>query len=174
MSILKMRNERNTKGLLDLISSLDDNIIMAEVGCYAGESTEFFMKSKKIKILYAIDLWADPLSNYENILSTHNFNEVENEFDNKMAVYNIVKMKMPLEEALPSLPMLDAIYIDANHDFDFVLADLLHAAKKVKQGGIIAGHDYAKETPGVIKAVNQVFEKPDIIFSDSSWLIKVK
>jgi len=52
-----MRNEANTQGLLDLINSLPTDIIMAEIGCYKGESTELFINSGKIKKLFAIDIW---------------------------------------------------------------------------------------------------------------------
>ena len=41
--ILKMRGSSNTKGLLDLIDYIPNNLIMAEVGCYAGESTKMFL-----------------------------------------------------------------------------------------------------------------------------------
>lgn len=39
---------------------------------------------------------------------------------------------------------LDFVYIDANHDFRHVTEDIDSWSKKVKPGGIIAGHDYAK------------------------------
>lgn len=50
---------------------------------------------------------------------------------------------------------LDWVYIDANHEFDFVMQDLIEWSKKVKPGGIVAGHDYDKaHMKGVVPAVD--------------------
>lgn len=38
---------------------------------------------------------------------------------------------------------LDFVYIDGNHNFDYVMQDIIEWSKKVKKGGIIAGHDYS-------------------------------
>jgi len=47
--------------------------------------------------------------------------------------------------------------------------------KKIKDGGIISGHDYNnKKHVGVTKAVNEIFNKPDKIFGDKSWLKYIK
>ena len=39
---------------------------------------------------------------------------------------------------------LDFVYIDGNHRLDHVINDLTFWSKKIKKGGIIAGHDYIK------------------------------
>lgn len=41
---------------------------------------------------------------------------------------------------------LDFAYIDANHDYDPVMADINAWYPKVKPGGLICGHDYADTT----------------------------
>ena len=48
------------------------------------------------------------------------------------------------EEILNSIEdaSLDLIYIDANHQFDFVKNDIRMWRKKLKRGGLFAGHDY--------------------------------
>ena len=38
----------------------------------------------------------------------------------------------------------------------------------------IGCYDYCEESPGVIKAVNEMFGKPDKVFSDASWIVKLK
>jgi predicted O-methyltransferase YrrM len=172
--IIKMRGSSNTKGLLDLIDYIPNNLIMAEIGCYTGESTKMFLASGKVTLLYAIDIWEDEIGQYKKILSNHDFSAVEKTFDESIKGFNVKKFKMCFSEAMESLPALDFIYIDANHDYEFVKDDITNALKKIKNGGLIAGHDYNNATPGVIKAVNEFFGKPDIIFSDSSWLVKIK
>jgi hypothetical protein len=113
------------------------------------------------------------MDNFKKIQPSHDFSVVEKTFDENMKKFNIKKMKMYFSEALESLPILDFIYIDANHDYEFVKDDITNALKKIKKDGLVAGHDYNEENPGVIKAVNEIFGKPNIIFSDSSWLIKI-
>lgn len=50
---------------------------------------------------------------------------------------------------------LDFVYIDANHQFDYVVRDIIEWTRKVKKGGIVSGHDYRiANTCGVIEAVD--------------------
>jgi hypothetical protein len=50
---------------------------------------------------------------------------------------------------------LDFVYIDGNHDFDYVMLDLILWTPKVRKGGIVAGHDYYHfGQAGVIPAVD--------------------
>jgi len=64
---------------------------------------------------------------------------------------------------------LDAVYLDGNHCYEAVMADLAAWSKKIKVGGLICGHDYADGSfPqgefGVKSAVAEYFGKePDFI-----------
>ena len=42
---------------------------------------------------------------------------------------------------------LDFVYIDGDHSFKHVAMDIFEWAKKVKKGGIVAGHDYFSTNP---------------------------
>lgn len=49
---------------------------------------------------------------------------------------------------------LDFVYIDAMHEFDPVMLDIIHWTPKVRIGGIVAGHDYIESHDcGVVNAV---------------------
>ena len=50
---------------------------------------------------------------------------------------------------------LDFVFIDGDHRYKFVKADILAWLPKVKSGGILAGHDYALDD--VNRAVHEVF-----------------
>ena len=55
---------------------------------------------------------------------------------------------------------LDFVYIDAMHEFDSVIMDIILWEPKVRNGGMVAGHDYAPASwcNGVIDAV-QMYTK---------------
>lgn len=49
----------------------------------------------------------------------------------------------------------DFVYIDGNHEFDYVMEDLIAWGRKVKSGGIIGLHDYYRfRNAGVVEAVD--------------------
>lgn len=52
---------------------------------------------------------------------------------------------------------IDFVFVDADHVYESVKKDILAWLPKVKPGGIIAGHDYNKEHPGVLQAVPEIF-----------------
>ena len=58
---------------------------------------------------------------------------------------------------------LDAVFIDADHRYESVKADILAWMPKIKKGGILAGHDYMLGHSGVIRAVDELVESPEII-----------
>lgn len=60
---------------------------------------------------------------------------------------------------------IDFVYIDGDHSYDFVSNDIKAWWPKIKQGGILSGHDYTPGNPqkghvyGVIEAVTEHAEK---------------
>jgi hypothetical protein len=75
----------------------------------------------------------------------------------KLKRYNVTILKKTSMEALHDIEdeSLDFVYIDAAHDFDNVVLDLVCWAYKVKIGGIISLHDYmGGHGAGVMKAID--------------------
>jgi hypothetical protein len=61
---------------------------------------------------------------------------------------------------------VDMLFIDGNHAEPYVRADLLAYGPLVKRGGVVAGHDYSPDYPGVIAAVDDFFgHKPETMQS---------
>lgn len=56
----------------------------------------------------------------------------------------------------------DLVYIDADHSYDHAYEDYSIWVHKVKEGGIIAGHDYDSSHPGVVQAVQELFRGDEI------------
>jgi len=73
-----------------------------------------------------------------------------------LAPYNCHIIRKTSMEAVKDFAdnSLDFVYIDAMHEFDPVMMDIICWTPKVKIGGIVAGHDYVDSyTCGVIDAV---------------------
>mgnify|MGYP001331160962 FL=1 len=54
---------------------------------------------------------------------------------------------------------LDFVYIDGNHNLPYVMDDIIQWHKKVRVGGIVAGHDYVrghKDRPTILRVVEAV------------------
>ena len=53
---------------------------------------------------------------------------------------------------------LDFVFIDADHRYEAVLADIAAWRPHVRPGGWLMGHDYNREAhPGVVQAVDECF-----------------
>jgi len=64
-----------------------------------------------------------------------------------------------------TIPPLDFVYIDAAHEYRFVMEDLINWSKRLKPGGVLMGHDYTHNADskkwgfGVIEAVDDFCAK---------------
>lgn len=163
-----------TIGLHKLVQLLPDRCIMVEVGCYAGESTIFFLE--KAERIFCVDMW-EP---YDEItadgLKHLDASEAEASFD-ALSLANkgrIVKIKKHSARACGTVERqsVDAVYLDAGHDYSSVTYDIVLWLPKVKTGGILAGHDYGNAFhTGVKRSVDEAFGEPNMLFEDTSWMI---
>jgi predicted O-methyltransferase YrrM len=68
---------------------------------------------------------------------------------------------------------LEFVFIDANHEYEAVKADLQAWLPKVKKGGHIAGHDYISDER-VRRAVNEFFTSCSYDEEENCWYYYVK
>lgn len=124
----------------------------AEIGVSKGRYSQTLCENMpSLEKLYSIDPWKAYSSlsqrradiRYEKtktLLSKYNCVEIIKEFSIKAS-------------ADITNDSLDFVYIDGMHTFDAVILDLIVWIPKVRQGGIIAGHDYSVyHQSGVIDA----------------------
>lgn len=151
------------RGLRDLIAKLPNDLEMIEVGTYAGESAEIFLKSGKVKKIYCVDLW--------HIKDWAEAEEPVNELIKRYP--QLVKLKMSSEKGAKEFEneSVDFIYIDANHYYEPCKLDIINYLPKIKKGGWIGGHDFQMES--VRRAVEDTIGYPDYTFEDNSWLKQV-
>lgn len=92
--------------------------------------------------------------------------------DLMMAVHNLAPhsdrcriLRMTSDEAAKLIPKgwAQFIYIDGAHDFESVKKDMRTWWDMVDEGGIIAGHDYDNEHPGVMRAVTEFAQSKHLV-----------
>jgi len=174
----------------DMVNKFSDNSLFVEIGTWLGKSASYmaveianseknirfdcidtwrgdiwgiegweYQKKEKIQNIndYLYDIFLkniEPVKDYINIVKGWSYDLVNN-YDNES---------------------IDFLFIDSCHDYESLTKELEDWYPKVKINGIIAGHDYTHNFPGVIKSVNEFFGEKNItkiIGKDGSgsWLI---
>lgn len=141
-----------------------------EVGSYLGRSAAFMCveiaKSGKDVRFDCVDLWpcsANGESEYDKF--RENMKPVE-------GLFAPVRMSSVEASKLYEDNSLDFVFIDADHEYEGVKADILHWLPKVKTNGVLAGHDFAHYCPGVMKAVKEL--PGSFSVSRNSWFCSVR
>jgi predicted O-methyltransferase YrrM len=164
-------NRFQYEGLINLIESIPNNGIMVEIGAFDGDATEFF--ALNFNKVFVVDSWESGRT-VPWLTGMATFNAAEAHFDSRMEPYkNITKIKKLSTEAAKMFQddFFDFIYIDADHEYKSVCDDIAAWLPKLKNDGVIAGHDFIPQFPGVKRAVQERFKKVSV-FKDSSWSAK--
>jgi hypothetical protein len=119
-----------------------------ELGVYLGEFSKEILNVWG-GTLYMVDVW-------NNV--AYGYNDAAN---NSVDAHNIIRQAMENIKGLEGRgiiiraasinaahifedEILDFVYIDANHAYDYVVQDIATWLPKVKPGGYLCGHDYIK------------------------------
>lgn len=168
----------NFPNFYQYIASRQDFKRFVEVGVYTGASVCFMAqelaKRPDKTELYAVDLWehADKLGYTDLPVSIDTWNT----FEERMRITGTKEFIRPLKVDSISASLmfedqsLDFVFIDADHSYGAVKADLAAWFPKVRNGGIIAGHDYT-EPCGVKQAVDERFTPVNLEGSVWWWVV---
>lgn len=63
----------------------------------------------------------------------------------------------------PFYSKIDLVFVDASHEYEDVLHDSLMALKIVSEKGLIVWDDYQANTYGVVAALNEIFQKEQLV-----------
>lgn len=156
---IKFVNDRNI--LLDFFPK---NLKVAELGVFKGDYSKVILDKLDPEELYLVDIFPAGVS-YSGDKDGINpvYEDLEKFYPNLIALYKEDKRVKIIKDTshsfLESLPddYLDIVYIDADHSFESVKKDLELSLKKVKNNGIIAGHDYMymRDNDEITRAVNE-------------------
>lgn len=136
----------------------------AEIGVAGGHFSEKLCKGIPGLKMFCIDPWNTYRENRRGGgQSNHDANYEMTK--NRLKDYDATLIRKFSMDAVKDFEdeSLDFVYIDGNHDFKYVLEDIVEWSKKVKRGGIVAGHDYYHfNNSGVIEAVD-MYVKQNIL-----------
>lgn len=112
----------------------------AEIGVFRGVYSEVICSANPTVRHYCVD----PYKKYLNHSKQSELDEAQKEAIDRLAKYDAHFIKEPGVEAAKYFAdgELDYVYIDANHEFPYVVEDMRTWIPKVRSGGIVAGHDY--------------------------------
>jgi len=134
-------------------------VLKYEVGAEIGVSKGHFSKRMCRTIpnlkLFLIDPWEGYWIS-SNWMTDEKSTQRYNNCVERLEGCNVEYVKKPSMEAVRSFEdnSLDFVYIDGNHEFDYVMADIIFWSQKVRPGGIVSGHDYFEfPQAGVVTAV---------------------
>ena len=157
----------------------NNNILIgAEIGVKIGKNAKSILINIPMKKLYLIDpyqqcfergfLWKNRYSDF--------FNEAKNNLSQFKEKTIFVKKKS--EDAIDDVPNdLDFVYIDGNHTFRYVKKDIELYYPKVKDGGVIGGHDI--HSPNVLTGIIGFCFKQGLLLNINMedldwWIVKDK
>ena len=172
-----------------LIQQVPKNAVWAEIGVYKGDFSQQVLDSCEPAEYYLIDNWrfeihdhnalAEDTENFANFAGKihwehfgddpnsdqeKNFQYVTSRFSERPSVKIIREDSAKGIESLPDAHF-DVMYIDANHQYEYVLRDMIHARKKMKPGSIMLMNDFyegpggAEQNLGVMGAVNTFMKR---------------
>jgi len=157
---LKERNVKNCKLLLnrdELISLIPKNSIIAELGVDKGDFSKKLLDVVNPKLLCLIDMWGS------NRYGNDKADLINDKFKSQIKNESIKVFRSDSITAAENFQTsyFDFIYIDTDHSYETTIKELRAWKTKIKDDGIIAGHDYMMGNwlktlrYGVIEAVHQ-------------------
>lgn len=154
------------------------HITFVELGSWKGRSAAYMgveianavSSGNKDWDLFCVDHWCGISNEAENVPDPYGF---------------FLKNIAPVSQFIKPLKMhtVDAafhfranscqfVFIDADHSYSAVAADIFAWLPKVSVGGTLAGHDYTDTNfPGVKQAVDELLPEA-VVFGKSCWLLE--
>lgn len=132
----------------------------AEVGVRTGWFARYILTNTNMN-LYCIDPWTQNpqlMTDWDEAYDMYLF--LTEKFGNRVSTIRGWSPDVSINFADETL---DFVYIDAEHTYDAVKLDIPAWWKKVRKGGIIAGHDYSTTNwPGVVQAVDEFAQQNNL------------
>lgn len=157
-----------------VLKRLPVNAVAAEIGVLRGFMSEYLLRNHPTLELFMVDNWQTAENQPAHYRATGDVHanhtdpvrvaSHRREAEGRAQQYpeRAIIFPVPSVEAARTIGdgSLDLVFIDADHSYEGVKADLAAWVPKVKAGGWIGGHDYSNTDPaydfsGVDRAVNE-------------------
>ena len=135
-----------TKGRTFLLKAMSKNSICAEIGTYNGNFARKILYFTNPQKLHLIDPWVDSWHDgaaYQDKMNNR-YQNVLKRFNREINLGKVAIHRGYSHEVCNNFEdnYFDWIYIDGNHQYEFVKKDLELYYPKIKMGGFITGDDY--------------------------------
>ena len=120
-----------------------ENGVFVEIGTWTGVFAEALLTTNTTAKLYCID----PYERYEGYNDSMNLTVGDDQYNEAVAKLSkfgdrVVHVKKLSSDAVSSIPDgIDGLYIDANHGYKYVKADLENYYPKMAPGAYVVGHN---------------------------------
>ena len=149
----------NYRPFYTYVGSIDRYTCFVEVGVYTGASCAFLAKqllARGAKFeLSAVDLWDETSQGYPPMANVYNEFVDRLHREGLFEHVRILRTESVKAAAHFQDASLDFVFIDADHSYEHVKADIEAWKPKMKVGGMLSGHDYG-EPCGVKQAVDEL------------------
>ena len=169
----------------ELYLSIPKGGVGAELGVCKGSNAAILFQYTKPEKIYLVDIWTELCPDgqewHPQLIPSYgnHYDMVSDIFSEEISSGRAEMVKEYSTDFLHKLEndSLDWVYLDSNHDYEVVSAEIEICLRKVKSGGRIMGHDYCnfmENTWGtsVVRAVNERIQSGDIFMeaiSEDRW-----
>jgi len=174
----------------DFLSLLPKKSVCAEFGVFTGKFSKHILYHTDPKKLYLVDpywkrygdefFWKPRQGSTWEVFTTA-ITTVK-DVENKDCVSFVIDDDLSFLENIKD-DTFDWVYLDSSHDYEDTLKELESVCTKVKEDGLICGHDYYENRRhrhhGVCKAINEWIDARDdyglfLLDTRSQWMISKK
>lgn len=159
-----IKNTKLVPNRTALLEHFPKNAVVAEIGVAEGSYAEKILSITRPRILHLIDAWESERFG-EDAMQT-----VLERFKDPIESGQVVVHRGRSQDVLKTFEdnTFDWVYLDTSHKYGDTLEELELCRRKVKEDGLIAGHDYTAGNVssalryGVVEAVNETCVKHDL------------
>ena len=159
-----------------LMMTVPPNGCFVECGAWLGRSSNFLCGLRNDVNVYIVDHWKGSINERDTHHALAKEANLYSLFRKNMKGLQYSPLKMESRKAATRFDQhsVDVVFIDMDHDYESVIADVHAWLPKVRPGGIIAGHDYGSpDWPGVKSAVDEIFGVQNIQVLQNCWAYRL-
>ena len=157
-------------------------MVGVEIGTFRGINAHAILSFLPMETLYLVDPYLQYEEYSERWIPNHSQSDFNDDYDiakKRLRKYRdkICFVKMKADEAVTISPLipdgLDFVYIDGNHDYEYVKKDIELYYQKLRIGGVIGGDNFEVEFPGVPRAVLEFVDTKNLKLygADKDWWV---